>query len=437
MLPTHTDSTEETSSDEAPPQTNAHQTPALYLIGPKIQKVPELLRKEDSSRGAYDPKVVSFGPYHHGKLELKTCEEVKQFTLQLFVEGGNQPPQFYFTKILELISYVRYCYVEGSTEQYSDEQLAQMMLLDSSFLIYFMNVGEQNPLHRLLIYSYLGNLVNLLVNRDIFLMENQIPFHILMLLINLRYNNGEESVSKFLHRSIWGQYKHEQIQNIREQQSQPLHLFDAFRRVLVWDFIPESQATTDEKETDSKKRHKTFRSAKDLKAKGIHFEPSRNKSLKAINFDSFTFYGQLQLPTWFVSDLSKVFFPNMIAYELCPNNLVDTTVISYIDFMKSLIDSPPDVKELREKRILLTSLGSDEDVVKLYKGLDTYGMPSVYSYMEVKQRIQEHYDSKGRTWMAQLFHNYFSSPWSIIAWIAAVIVLVLTAVQTCFTVKPK
>ncbi|PIN04441.1 hypothetical protein CDL12_23026 [Handroanthus impetiginosus] len=436
MLPTHSDSTEGTSADEAPLLTNTHQIPALYLISPKIQKVPVRLREEDRHRDAYDPKVVSFGPYHHGKPELKTCEDVKPFTLQMFVEGGNQPPQFYFTKILELISYVRYCYVEGSTEQYSDEQLAVMMLLDSCFLIYYIGIDQQHPL-RFFIYNHLGYLVLLSVNRDIYLMENQIPFQILMLLIKLRYDNGEESVSKFLHESIWGQYKNEQIQNIREQQSQPLHLFDAFRRVLVWDFTPESQALTDQKETDLKKHHKTFRSAKDLKAKGIHFKPSCNKSLKAIYFDSSTFYGELQLPTWFVSDLSKVFFPNMIAYELCPNNLVEMTVISYINFMKSLIDSPADVKELREKRILLTSLGSDKDVVKLYKGLDTYGMTSTYSFMEVKQRIQEHYDSKGRTWMAQLFHNYFSSPWSIIAWIAAVIVLVMTAVQTCFTVKPK
>ncbi|PIN18919.1 hypothetical protein CDL12_08406 [Handroanthus impetiginosus] len=84
----------------------------------------------------------------------------------------------------------------------------------------------------------------------------------------------------------------------------------------------------------------------------------------------------------------------MIAYELCLNNFVDTTVIYYINFIKSLITSPADFEELREKRILLTSLGSDEDVMKL---------------------IQDHYDSKGKTWKIQLFYAYFSSPLSVIA----------------------
>ncbi|PIN03681.1 hypothetical protein CDL12_23792 [Handroanthus impetiginosus] len=118
----------------------------------------------------------------------------------------------------------------------------------------------------------------------------------------------------------------------------------------------------------------------------------------------------------------------MIAYELCPNNLVTMTMISYTNFMKALIDSPADVKELREKRILLTSLGSDRDVVKLYKDLDIYGMANTSSFMEVKQRIQEHCDSEGKTWMAQLFYTYFSIPLSVIAWIAAAFVLVLTVV---------
>ncbi|PIN18920.1 hypothetical protein CDL12_08407 [Handroanthus impetiginosus] len=194
----------------------------------------------------------------------------------MIVKGGNQTPLFYFTRILELISDVRKCYVEGSTEQYNDGQLSEMMLLDSCFLIYYMNIGLQNPLHSLLIYNHLGSLVLSLVNRDIFLMKNQLPFQILMLLINLRYDNGEESVSRFLHQSTWGQYKHEQIQDTKEQQkrSPPLHLFKALRS-QIWTEEKEEidlkkyhkTFRSEKEEIDLKKYHKTFRSAKNLKAK--------------------------------------------------------------------------------------------------------------------------------------------------------------------------
>ncbi|KAI3459579.1 hypothetical protein Pfo_016242 [Paulownia fortunei] len=340
----------------------------------------------------------------------------------MFAEGSTQSPEFFKREVLKIIADARSCYIEGSTDRYSDGEFAEMMLLDDCFLIYYMGIGNQNKQHQFLMYKHLGSLVlSLGGNKN----EGKTD-----------KNKGEEAVSNFLHESIWGQYTEQQVQDSQQHQHQPLHLFEAFRRVLFWDNIPQSQVNKDQKQNvDLKKHHKTFRTAKDLKAKGIHFKPSCNKSLKDINFYSFTFYGQLQLPTWFVSSLSKVFFMNMIAYELCPNNLVDSTVISYLNFMKSIVESPEDVKELREKRILLTQLGSDEEVVRLYRDLNTYGVANTRSYQDVKERIQEHYDSKAKTWMAELIHNYFSSPWSIIAWLAGVLLLVLTFLQTYFTIN--
>ncbi|KAI3459561.1 hypothetical protein Pfo_016224 [Paulownia fortunei] len=417
--------------------------------GRKIHKVPLFLQGVKHNSDAYKPKAVSFGPYHHGKPELQLCQNAKRLTLQLFVEGSGKSPEFFKREVLKIIAGARSCYIEGSTDRYTDGEFAEMMLLDACFLIYYMDIVDtQNRRQLIVIHNYLGRLVYFLVNRDMFLLENQIPFRIVMLLINLRYdkNTGEEAVSRFLHESIWGHYKQQENQDIQQQQIRdiqlqqrqhpPLHIFEAYRRVLVWDSTPETQVQIEENEgIDLKKIHKTFRSAKDLKAKGIHFKPSDNKSLKAIKFNSFTFYGQLELPVWFVSNLSKVFFLNMIAYELSPNNLFDTTVTSYLTFMKSLIESPADVKELREKKILLTTLGSDEDVVRLFRDMHTFEMDNYSFQLEVKQKIQEHYDSKAKTWKAELIHAYLSSPWSIIAWFAGLLLLILTFLQTYFTIS--
>ncbi|WMV58925.1 hypothetical protein MTR67_052310 [Solanum verrucosum] len=70
----------------------------------------------------------------------------------------------------------------------------------------------------------------------------------------------------------------------------------------------------------------------DLKAKGIHFRPSRIDSLKGVRFISHYYYGKLKLPCWYVSTYTKVFFMNMIANELCPNGPIDRVVVSYINF---------------------------------------------------------------------------------------------------------
>ncbi|KAH0678869.1 hypothetical protein MTR67_017397 [Solanum verrucosum] len=65
--------------------------------------------------------------------------------------------------------------------------------------------------------------------------------------------------------------------------------------------------------------------------------------------------------------------------------------------MKSLVISPNDVKELREEKIIFNTLGSDEEVVQVYKGLKIYGADDPLHFKNVKRNIQEHYNSKGKT----------------------------------------
>ncbi|KAG8363660.1 hypothetical protein BUALT_Bualt19G0045600 [Buddleja alternifolia] len=185
------------------------------------------------------------------------------------------------------------------------------------------------------------------------------------------------------------------------------------------------------------KYYHSFRSVTDLKAKGIHFRPSPTESLMDVKFTSNFLYAQVQLPFWCVSVNSKVFFLNIIAFEFSPNNLTCCEVTAYMHFMKSLIERPEDVKELREKRILITMLGSDEEVLSVYKEINTYWGFNDHIYHDVKEKIQSHYNSKRKTWIAELIHTYFRSPWTILTFLAAFTLLCLSSLQTCYTVYPK
>ncbi|KAK4371396.1 hypothetical protein RND71_010871 [Anisodus tanguticus] len=173
-------------------------------------------------------------------------------------------------------------------------------------------------------------------------------------------------------------------------ETKPPHLLEVFRRVLV----SGSDDAANIRESRScdfifdyflerwRKNHvvhkpalltNLFRSVMNLKSKGIHFRPSGIDSLKGVRFTSHYYYAKLKLPCWYVSTYTKVFFMNMIAYELCPNGPSDRAVVSYVNFMKSLVISPNDVKELREEKIIFNTLGSDEEVAQVYKGLDLWG----------------------------------------------------------------
>uniref|UniRef100_A0A3Q7G1J9 Uncharacterized protein n=1 Tax=Solanum lycopersicum TaxID=4081 RepID=A0A3Q7G1J9_SOLLC len=68
--------------------------------------------------------------------------------------------------------------------------------------------------------------------------------------------------------------------------------------------------------------------------------------------------------------------------------------------------SPNDVKELREEKITFHTLGSDEEVVQVYKGLKTYGADNPLLFKHFKRNIQEHYNSKGKIWIAELIDTF-------------------------------
>ncbi|XP_024625146.2 UPF0481 protein At3g47200 [Medicago truncatula] len=180
----------------------------------------------------------------------------------------------------------------------------------------------------------------------------------------------------------------------------------------------------------------TYRNIQDLKAVGIRLKTSMTQRPRDIDFCGGWFAAELTLPMIIVTNGSAHMFLNLIAYEMCPDFENDYEICSFLAFMDSLIDHPEDVKELRSNGILLNKLGSDEEVAHLFNIISTDLVRNTYIYHDVKWKINDHYCNKYKTWIAQGFHTYFNSPWAIIAFIAAVVVLVLTFIQTWFTIHP-
>ncbi|KAK0596975.1 hypothetical protein LWI29_020637 [Acer saccharum] len=181
--------------------------------------------------------------------------------------------------------------------------------------------------------------------------------------------------------------------------------------------------------------HSSFRNIEELKAAGISLKPSETSSMKSISFSS----GTLKIPPIIVDDSTEGKLLNMAAYEMCPDFLNDFAVSTYIIFMDLLIDRARDVKALRECKILHNELGSDEDVADLFNRIskDLVQNPM---YAEVQRGIQRHYeDNKWKIRItlsiAEFIARYFHSPWSVIAFIAGILALALTIVQTIYTVE--
>ncbi|KAM7505326.1 hypothetical protein LguiB_004230 [Lonicera macranthoides] len=177
----------------------------------------------------------------------------------------------------------------------------------------------------------------------------------------------------------------------------------------------------------------SYRSAMELKTVGIYFMPGKSTRYSDIKFKSKGFSSVLTLPPITIDDSTKSMLLNLVAYEACPDTPDDFGVTSYICFMDSIIDHSEDVKELRSRRILQNYSGSDKEVAELFNEIARDLVPNPHGFSDVKWCIEEHFKNNVKVWMAECKHAHFSSPWTVVAFFAAIFAISLSVIQTVLT----
>ena len=426
-------------------------------------KVPSMLRNNERSKDYYDPKFVSFGPYHHGKDELQATQKIKTKVMRNFILDHGKTIEDLYIKVRLLNDQARRCYVDGSTNSYSDEAFALMMLQDSCFILFLIEwrrfifqenkewLTSRNDEIISMIVNQLGVLeLTVLLNRDLLLLENQIPFLVLKVLMRNIYeeNEGLTMIKSFLNWIQWGNFQ--KIDTQENDKEEPLHLLGLLKTQIskVGDHV-ETMTETVGMDTDITHYLQSFGSVSDLQVKGINFKPSysiylhsaknqkpKSISIRDVEFRSGFFSGELKLPPLMFSSNLLVYYRNLIAFERYA--CIESSFTSYINFMNSLIASPEDVKVLRSKRIILHILSSDKEVFKMMKEISVTSWQGDLSiYQGVREGIEKHYNNKIKIWIAEARHKYFSQPWSLIGLLAAVVVIILTFMQTFYTINPR
>ncbi|KAK0596634.1 hypothetical protein LWI29_017577 [Acer saccharum] len=433
---------------------------------PKIQKIPFMLRDNDNFKKYLKPRVVSIGPYHAKDPNLQVTKRMKLKLAALFIKYGGIDRDVLYEKIIEKISNFKGCYAKKATKGYNDKELAWMFLVDGCALLHYMIIcgsDEKKDRDDMLKQLKIKKDHMAFVQQDVFLLDNQLPYELLELLMGLSNKQYElkHSLEKFILDSINappGLYEANQKNYQKADQKnyqawiiprwkdkKPLHLLDLLRAILIQPdnekdachaTIPMRERSQKQKFNDAltfkKKRlwHSSFRNIEELKAAGISLKPSETSSMKSISFSA----GTLKIPPIIVDDWTEAKLLNLAAYEMCPDFQNEFEVSTYIFFMDSLIDRAQDVKELRQSGILHNALGSDKEVAKLFNRISTDLVPN-HIYEDVRKKIQSHCDNKWKTWRAQFRARHLHSPWSAFAFIAAILVVASSIVQTVYTVK--
>ncbi|XP_028761321.1 UPF0481 protein At3g47200-like [Neltuma alba] len=412
---------------------------------PKIQKVQPYLRKRDDLGRYYRPKVVSFGPIHHGEDDLQGGERCKKTWAAMYLKDIKRSAGSLFKEIRSRLQELKELYTEDAIEGFLDkeEKLAWIFLLDACALLGFLQkVNTERPDENLRIKE--DQLV--LVQQDVLLLENQLPYPLLRLLSNARERELDNWIKQFLSR-----YQRERITGqgaptettwnpppqVEITVEQPPHLLHLLRKFILVDPDCDDRKPADPAKRGSQK-FPTYRNIQELEAAGISVAKGDGKKLTDIRFDwgmTRRGFGRLWLNKLIVDVLTLPTFLNLIAYEMCPDFMNGYGISSYVAFLDSLIDHPEDVKHLRKAGVLHNVLGSDEDVAKLFNIISSDLMPGT-AYREVGRDLETRYNQKYFTWLAQALHDHFSSPWALLGFVAASIALFLTFVQTWLAMHP-
>jgi hypothetical protein len=159
----------------------------------------------------------------------------------------------------------------------------------------------------------------------------------------------------------------------------------------------------------------------------VKFKVGSNKCLFDLKFTN----GVLEIPCLTLYDETKSIFRNLIALEQF-HYQSDHFVTDYITVLDFLIDTDKDMDLLVRQKILINNLGDSNAVTTLVNKLcqQIYCSEMNSNYCCLCEKVNSFYKVSCHSWKANLRRDYFSTPWRTASTITAIILLVLTFIQT-------
>ncbi|XP_049392347.1 putative UPF0481 protein At3g02645 [Solanum stenotomum] len=318
--------------------------------------------------------MVSIGPYHKNNDQLRPTEKYKLLYLRRFLKRNDRlDMDSCMNELKKLEEEALNCYDDIEGLNIKSHEFCTMLLLDGCFVVEFIRERcEICPRGEdEIIKTNIGCIYNQIL-RDLMLLENQLPFFVLNKLHDMTKHDDELPLV---------------ISNIYFMQYIYFHVMGTLRK---------HQMMT-QRDICSCQMQQSF--------------------LK------------LEL------DETKAFLRNLIAYEQQSSEVQPKYFSDFAIFMDHIIDSDKDVNLLRQKGIIKHWMGEDKDVSSLFNkigtGVTTY---STFYYDNECLRASQHCEKGLNRMIANLMHNYFSSPWVGASTVAAIILLVLTTIQTILAI---
>ena len=181
----------------------------------------------------------------------------------------------------------------------------------------------------------------------------------------------------------------------------------------------------------------------ELQQAGVRFKKRKGHDLLDIDFTRGTLCTRdtLWIPPLSIDDNTVPLFLNFVAYEQC-HERAKPFFTNYFMFWDSLVNSPGDIQILHNEGIINHVLGSNTRVANLLNNLCreiVYDLKHCYLKNTIEglnEYCKPYDDSVCRKWWRNLIRERFSSPWTCLSLFAAIILLLLTFLQSFYIVYP-
>ena len=385
-----------------------------------IFKTPTILGELNEK--AYVPDAFSIGPFHNSHPKFKETEKIKRKYLQGLISRSHVPDEMLrnlINSIIDVEREARECYAWPIV--CSTDEFVKMLVIDGCFIIELFRkeactwLREDNDP----IFSMSGMSQFLL--HDLMLLENQVPWIVLDRLFNLTVDLSTNHSLIELVKSYVDANLRIKLPSVHPPIQERKHILDVIRKLLV-SSIGAREGLTD---------WTPLPSATSLVEAGVKIRRGKSKNFLDIKFDN----GVLEIPQLVIHETTESFFRNIISFEQCYPNC-EPSFTCYAILLDNLINTTKDVDILCKHKIIENWL-NPEDVVPFFNTLYYNASINKMYYHSLCEKVNKYCNRRWPRWRAILVHNYFHTPWAILSTTAAVILLILSFIQTWYAIYKK
>ncbi|XP_062192464.1 UPF0481 protein At3g47200-like [Phragmites australis] len=415
-------------------------------VDTKIHRFPRDLRGIGGDNDRYiAPSVVAIGPYHRGSAHLQKMEEVKHAAAYHLCRGKGRSTMEVYEKVLSVVGAARGCYDadDPSVAGVSDADFAAMMFLDGCFLLQYM-VGDAARVPMLQ-----NRMTGPSVQKDIFLLENQIPWLVLEALTEFMSVDVHGFVDRMGDKFFPGKAKATNCWRRMQrgcipapttgtdergggsssfEQYKPPHLLGLLRFKQVGR-MPEREVN-----------YKGFplslsSSAVELAQIGVRLTRSTQPWFGDTSVSRGHLFGKLSLSPVFLNDVTASWLVNMAALEASIAASFESdgfVVSSYLAVLAMLMDRKEDVHMLREKRVLHGTL-SNKQALGFFKDL---GQNLCFGrrYFATLEQIEAY---KRNRWVCIVPYKFVYNNFKVIAAVLSITGVLVGIFKTLLSLKHR